>query len=159
MRALTIKFLLAAALICGAAAPAWADFDDGLTAYYAGDYATALKGWLPLAEQGDAFAQNALGTMYDNGDGVPENDAEAVKWYRLAAEQGIATAQNNLGTMYAAGTGIPLNYIKAYMWYSLAKAQGNERAAENVDGIKQQMTADQIAEAQRLAAEWWEVHQ
>ena len=57
--------LIAAALICGAAAPAWADFDDGWAAYEAGDYATALKEFRPLAEQGDAEAQYWLGLMYD----------------------------------------------------------------------------------------------
>jgi TPR repeat protein len=40
------------------------------------------------AEQGYASAQYNLGRMYANGDGVPEDDAEAVRWYRLAAEQG-----------------------------------------------------------------------
>ena len=49
------------------------------------------------AEQGDAVAQNNLGYMYDNGYGVPENDAEAIKWYRKAADQGHANAQYNLG--------------------------------------------------------------
>ena len=56
-----------------------------------------------LAEQGNAVAQNNLGYAYDNGFGVPEDDAEAVRWYRLAAEQGDADAQNNLGFMYANG--------------------------------------------------------
>ena len=46
-----------------------------------------------LADQGDVDAQNNLGVMYDNGNGVPENDAEAVKWFRKAANQGDATAQ------------------------------------------------------------------
>jgi len=46
-----------------------------------------------LAGQGVAEAQNSLGVMYDNGRGVPESDAEAVKWFRLAAEQGTESAQ------------------------------------------------------------------
>ncbi len=50
-----------------------------------------------LAEQGMAAAQYNLALMYDNGEGVPENDAEAVKWYRKAADQGNAEAQSNLG--------------------------------------------------------------
>jgi len=68
-----------------------------------------------------------------------------VKWYRKAAEQGDADAQYNLGVIY--------------MWSSLAKTQGNEIVADNLDIIKGGMTADQIAEAQRLATEWWEEHQ
>ena len=43
-----------------------------------------------LADTGMAEAQYVLGIMYDNGEGVPENDAEAVKWYRKAADQGLA---------------------------------------------------------------------
>ena len=53
-----------------------------------------------LAEDGDAEAQNDLGVMYGNGEGVPQDYKEAVKWYRLAAEQGVAAAQYNLGGMY-----------------------------------------------------------
>ena len=60
-----------------------------------------------LAEQGDVFAQFELGLMYDNGDGVPKNDAEAVRWYRLAAERGDRAAQANLGVKYAQGDGVP----------------------------------------------------
>jgi TPR repeat protein len=56
-----------------------------------------------LAEQGDVYAQTVLGLMYADGEGVPENDAEAVKGYRLAAEQGDASAQSNLRGMSAYG--------------------------------------------------------
>ena len=61
------------------------DFSDGYSAYKKGDYKTAMRLWKPLAEQGHANAQTNLGLMYDNGDGVPEDDKQAVKWYRLAA--------------------------------------------------------------------------
>ena len=63
---------------------------DGWGAYERGDYQTALREWRPLATQGNAPAQFNLGLMYDHGYGVPQDDAEAVKWYRLAAEQGDA---------------------------------------------------------------------
>ena len=56
-----------------------------------------------LAEQGHVDAQYSLGVMYENGEGVPENDAEAVKWWRFAAEQGNVGAQYNLGYMYENG--------------------------------------------------------
>ena len=59
------------------------------------------------------MAQYNLGVMYENGRGVPQNDAEAVKWYRKAAEQGLASAQNNLGVMYANGEGVPQNDAEA----------------------------------------------
>jgi uncharacterized protein len=71
-------------------ATASADYQKGLDAARAGDFATALREWRPLADQGDANAQGNLGFMYDGGEGVPEDDVEAVKWYRLAADQGYA---------------------------------------------------------------------
>ncbi len=48
-----------------------------------------------LAEEGDAIAQLTLGAMYATGEGVPENDAEAVKWFSMAATQGHEAAMNN----------------------------------------------------------------
>ena len=72
-------------------------FPEGFGGLHAGDYATALQEWRPLAEQGNADAQYNLGVMYDNGQGVPQDYAEAVKWYRLAAEQGYATHNTILG--------------------------------------------------------------
>jgi TPR repeat protein len=88
-------------------------FEDGAAAYGRGDYATALRLWRPLAEQGNARAQFSLGLMYNEGKGVPQNYAEAVKWYRLAAEQDIASAQHNLGIKYATGEGVPQDYAEA----------------------------------------------
>jgi TPR repeat protein len=67
------------------------------------------------AEQGHANAQFNLGLMYSNGEGVPEDDAEAVKWSRKAAEQGHANAQLNLGYMYSIGTGVPEDDAEAVM--------------------------------------------
>ena len=65
-----------------------ASYEDGLAAYRRGDYATALRIWRSLADQGDANAQYNLGLMYQKGKGVPQDYKEAVKWYMLAAEQG-----------------------------------------------------------------------
>ena len=86
------------------------DLDKGMTAYNAGDYAIALKELEPLAEQGDVDAQFILGYMYDEGKGVPQDNKEAMKWYRLAAEQGDAGAEFNLGIMYVSGKGVPQDY-------------------------------------------------
>ncbi len=56
-----------------------------------------------LANQGHADAQVSLGVMYAYGQGVPEDEVEAVKWYRKAVDQGLASAQNKLGKMYDEG--------------------------------------------------------
>ncbi len=85
-----------------------------------------------LAAQGDAEAQTNLGVMYANGEGVPQNDAEAVKWSRLAAAQGYAIAQYNLGVMYANGAGVSQNYAEAVHWYRLAAEQGHAIAQYNL---------------------------
>lgn len=66
--------------------------------------------------------------MYDNGDGVKQDDKEAVKWYRLAAEQGYAVAQCNRGAMYASGDGVPQDFGKALKWWQLAAEQRIESA-------------------------------
>ena len=108
------------------------DFDKGLKAAQAGDFQTALQEWRPLAEQGYASAQYNLGQMYRNGQGVPQDDAEAVKWYRLAAEQGYANAQFNLGNMYNKGRGVPQDYAEAVKWYRLAAEQGYASAQTNL---------------------------
>ena len=70
--------------------------------------------------------------MYDNGDGVSQDDAEAVRWYRLAAEQGLVTAQHSLGLMYDDGRGVPLDDAEAVRWYRLAAEQGYVSAQNNL---------------------------
>ena len=94
--------------------------------------------------------------MYADGEGVPENDVEAVRWYRLAAEQGLALAQYNLGVMYADGEGVPENDVEAYVWFSVAAAQGHETARGNRDIVSEQLTPDQRARGQEIAAKCFE---
>jgi TPR repeat protein len=149
-----IKLIRAAAfLLCTAvAAPVMAqNFDEGFAAFQAGDYATALQEWRPLAEQGDATAQTNLGFMYDNGLGVTQDYAEAMIWYRLAAEQGQAQAQSNLGFMYSNGRGVLQDAVVAHMWFNISGANGNEMGSDNRSIIEGRMTREQIADAQALA--------
>ena len=88
-----------------------------------------------FAEQGFAWAQNNLGVMYEKGDGVPQDDAEAVGWYRMAAEQGDASAQYNLGVMYRRGQGVPQDDAEAAGWYRMAAEQGDARAQNNLGAM------------------------
>ena len=85
-----------------------------------------------VAEHGDATAQFNLGLMYETGEGVPQNDTEAVRWYRMAAEQGFADAQFKLGLMYETGEGVPQNDTEAVRWYRMAAEQGNVTAQFNL---------------------------
>ena len=132
-----------------------ADFEKGMAAYDAEDYATALQELKKAAEQGHAKAQFNLAQIYSNvvGRGVPQDDKEAVKWYRLGAEQGYASAQNNLGFMYGTGTGVPQDNVYSHMWFNNAAYEGHKNAKKNRDIIAEQMTPSQIAEAQKLARE------
>ena len=121
-----------AVLLVVLAAPAWAGWDEGVAAYNRGDYVTAFREMKPLAEQGDADAQYNLALMYRKGQGVPQDDAEAARWYRKSAEQGYANAQYNLGVMYAKGQGVPEDYAEAVKWYRKAAAQGKADAQYNL---------------------------
>ena len=123
---------LTLSLLLGSGVAVATDFDKGLKAAQSGDFKTALAEWMPLAEQGNANAQRNLGLMYDNGDGVQENDKTAVKWYTLAAEQGLDQAQSNLGLMYENGIGVQENHEIAVKWYTLAAEQGLDQAQSNL---------------------------
>ena len=127
-------------------------------AYDRADYAEAARWYRLAAEQGDAMAQYNLGTMYDNGRGLPQNYAEAARWYRLAADQSLAQAQYNLGNTYASGEGVPENDAEAARWYRLAADQGLAKAQYNLGAMydKGQGVPQNYAEAvrwYRLAAE------
>ena len=130
------------------------DLQAGAIAFMRGDYATALKTFRPLAEQGNAKAQTIMGVLYDRGLEVPQDDTEAVRWYRLAAEQRNAEAQVFLGGMYALGRGVPQDVVQGHLWLTLAAAQGHEEARKARDLLAEKMTPAQRADAQRLAREW-----
>jgi len=106
-----------------------------------------------LADQGDAVAQFNLGFMYESGNGVPENNAEAVEWYRKAAEQGISEAQYNLAHMYQNGEGVPENDSEAVKWYRKAADQGYSGAQYNL-GVMY-ATGEGVPENNIRAYVWW----
>ena len=109
-----------------------ADSQAGAKASTLGDYATALKEWRPLAEQGDMASQWSMGALYRFGWGVPQDYGEAVRWYRLAAERGFAPAQLSLGYLYSNGQGVPQDDAEAVRWYRLAAVQGHATAQLNL---------------------------
>lgn len=193
MKRLLFVLALFAVLVSGPAGAQNAnrDFNKGVAAFQAGDYATALKFWVPLAEKDDAEAQRNIGIMFQQGLGVPQSDVDAAEWYRRAAENGHVRAQQNLGVMYEEGAGVlqdyveaakwyrlsaaggnvnakiilgviyeegrpglPTNVVLAHMWYNLAAAQGSAEAAKFRDELATDMSAEQVAIAQREAQDW-----
>ena len=141
MRRLALTF----AILIVLAAPAWAGYDEGVAAYERRDYTTAMREFRPLAEQGHADAQYRLGWAYRYGEGVPQDDDEAVKWYRKAAEQGQVEAQLRLGNWsYRCPGGIGWrcrlisanpDYTEAAKWYRLAAEQGNAEAQRSIGAM------------------------
>ena len=117
------------------------------------DLEEAVKWTRKAAEQGYADAQNNLGAMYRDGQGVEQDFKEAVKWYQKAADQGLAKAQSNLGVMYEKGQGVQKDATIAYAWWNIATANGNATAKKNKGIGAKRMTANQIAEGQKLSKE------
>ena len=130
----TLRPMLAASLMLAGVADAAVagPYEDATTAYQRGDYVSSYRLLLPLAEKGDASAQTSVGTMYAEGKGVPQDYAEALKWFRKAADLGDALAQHNLGWAYDSGTGVPQNYAEAAKWYRLAANQGDATSQTNL---------------------------
>lgn len=108
--------------------------------------------------QGWAAAQFAIGAMYSQGQGFLQDYKEAVKWYTKAAEQGQAPAQSGLGYAYATGEGVLQDNVRAHIWFNLAGANGYEGGSKNRDMIVEDMTSDQVTEAQRMAREMVEAN-
>jgi len=108
------------------ASPAFAGpVEDAQAAASRSKYAEAQR---QLAERGDANAQYTVGLMYAMGQGVAQDDAASVKWYRLAAEQGHADAASELAFMYRLGAGgVPRDYVEAAKWYRQTAVQGDKR--------------------------------
>jgi hypothetical protein len=75
--------------------------------------------------KGNPDAQNSLGQMYEDGEGVEQSYVLAAKWYRKAADHvpdfgGAGQGRNNLGRLYLEGRGVPRDYVQAYMWFRLS---------------------------------------
>lgn len=135
-------------------------FQDGVRAWAAGDYTAAFVIFTRLAMEGNAEAQDSLGGMYEDGQGVPQNYVQAVAWYRKAAVHGSVLAQVSLGWMYQNGHGVPQDYFQALAWYRKAAAQGNADAQYNLgvmyangQGVPQDY-AQAVAWWRKAAAQW-----
>lgn len=109
------------------------------------------------AEQNSPEANYRIGQCYLQGVGVPKELPEAVQWTTKAAVQGFAPAQNTLGLCYLNGDGLAKDYVQAYKWFNLAAAQGDPETYDfrvNLAKAASFLTADQVAQAQRLALQF-----
>jgi TPR repeat protein len=116
------------------------------------DLELALQWYTRSAELGFAWAQFALGNMYELAQATPRNDLGARRWYEAAARQGIAEAQMHLARMLQTGRGGPPAMAEAADWYRKAAHQGHERAATNLAlmHLQGEITPSDLDEARRL---------
>lgn len=101
-------------------------------AYVAGKHLLAMQLAQPAAERGDGTAMLVLGTLYFRGEGVRQDYAAALKWWRASAELGNSRAQNNIGVIFRDGLGIERNYDEAIKWFEKAAANGDAYAYWNL---------------------------
>jgi TPR repeat protein len=120
------------------------------------DSVEAAKWRLKAAKQGNAYAQLWFGLMCLHGDGVLKDGAEAAKWLSKAANQGITLAQYSIGMIFANGDGVQKDSVQAHAWVNIASANGHAEAKKRLILIEKEMTADQKAEALKLARELFE---
>ncbi len=104
-------------------------FEQALDAYKAGNFAEAAGQWLALAEDGCAPAQRALGSLYERGQGVEKNAANAFEGTKKAAEQNDPIAMFNLACYHDKGFGVKKNQQIALTWYRKAAEYGHPEAA------------------------------
>jgi TPR repeat protein len=142
------------AALCSAAGAA--EVDVGSSAYARGDYARALKEWLPLAERGDAAAQLHVGQMLRDRQGVRWRDFEgAAAWFRRAAAQGSGEAAYALGRLHYEGFLVPRDTAEMRAMLKAAARQGDARA-ELTLGVIYEYGLDDIFRDHTAALMWYE---
>lgn len=122
-------------LIRSAANKAKAEFNQGEAAYQQKDYVNAFQIFSKLANEYheySAYAQNYLGYMYLNSQGVAQDYNQAMTWFQKAANKGNPSAQNNLGWMYLNSKGVAQDYNQAMTWLQKAANQGNPNAQNSL---------------------------
>jgi TPR repeat protein len=112
------------------------NFQRGMDYYDQGNFTKAVKYLKKAAVQGHIKAQNNLGFMYHEGEGVEQNLTEAANWYRKSAEQNNVDAQINLAAMYKKGEGVEKNITQAIYWFRKAAEQGDEHAKDALEELE-----------------------
>jgi TPR repeat protein len=118
----------------------------------------ALQWYGRAAEQGHSEAQFRLAVMHANGWGVVMNDEAAASYYQSAAEGGYVQAQNTLAELYENGRGVEQNFVEAYTWFYIAAQLGDLNAEFSRDEIASDLSPEQLAAAQQVAAVWFSEH-
>ena len=118
------------------------------------NFQEALKNYLIAANAGDDYAQNWVGWMYKNAEGVERNYMESYKWNMKSAESGNAYAMNSLGILFENGQGVEVNLPKAVEWYRKAANAGNVHGQYNLGRMYENGRG--VTKNIILAKQWYE---
>lgn len=151
---MSLRAALAILLVVAAAAPARAGFYEGILAAQKEDWATAMKEWMPLAQEGNPGAQANIGDLYLYGLGVLGDPKEAFKWHALAAEQGVPKSQLFLAIAYAEGRVVEKDPAAALKWCFIARNLGDPNANGLLFSLIQGVTNDERVILEKQAGEW-----
>ena len=154
-----MAFLMPTASMAQNTAKDW--LKKGQDHYQKYEFKEAFQWCMKAAEKGLAEAQYLVSKMYENGDGVEEDEKLAFQWCRKAAENGYAKAQFTLGEYYDEGVGVRSNSKEAFQWYLKGALAGNKNAQEEAEDLIedmpkeiQQKAFEQILAAAKNGSEW-----
>ena len=85
---------------------------------------------------------------------MAELDVKYIEKHLQSADAGSADDQYRAGLLFSTGDGVPQDLVTAHKWFNLAAMNGIEEARENRAEISMDMSAQEIAKAQKLAREW-----
>lgn len=127
--------------------------EDAAAAYARGEYVKARELWEDLAQKGDARAMNNLGVLFDRGQGVPEDPAEALRWFKQAAENGHGPGMSNYGRMLEQGRGTARDAVQAAHWFQQAADRNVADAQYNLGVLYER--GEGVAASDKDAAAWY----
>ena len=128
-------------------------FSKGLEAVRNQDYQQAFICYSVAAEMGHAGAQNNLGNLYRDGNGVNQDQAAALAWYTKAADQGEPYALYNMGKCHQFGYGTQVDLPRAFQYYQKATQAGHVSSYAAVGNML--LKGNGVAKDEAAAAEWY----
>lgn len=130
--------------------------NDALRAIEAGRHDKAAQILVPLATSGNAFAQYRLGILYYHGQGVVEDENQAIYWWKKAASQGYAEAMFQLGSAFLFGTQVgkvvPDPDREAAVWFFQAASAGHAESQYHLGLLF--LAGKGVVESRVEAARW-----
>lgn len=114
------------------------------------DYATAMKLYAASAAQRNVLAIYKIGTLYENGWGVPQDYGKALEYYQQAAFQRFVPGLIAFARMQEQGLGTEVNLSYAYLGYSLAAEAGNPDASQHLRSLLNKLTPDDLQNGKNM---------